>query len=319
MAVQQILCVSQVVKNLSTIADWYVANLQATSQSEDGFSGRWLEQLFSLPTGSLLQRRRLQIGEESVQIWHWQRAEDELSRLEHALFGTQGTDLWFQHLCVVSNSLASVYSEHSPLSAYPISSSPQVLPEWNKSAAGIQAVKFFDPSGYPLELLQFPPDKGDARWHRPDPPSPILGIDHTAISIRDTDSSLRFYCDLLGFHLQGSNDNSGSEQDHMDGLVDTKVHISSLRPAQAGMGVEFLNYQVPKTGRTRLHPSPIDEIERTTCCLVSGIDALHGAMMSSPWLSHCGPLVEIPGDFLGPSRAFVCRDPDGHALLLTSD
>ena len=64
---------------------------------------------------------------------------------------------------------------------------------WNAAAAGIQAYKVHDPEGHCLELLQFPPDKGDARWHQAagSATSPFLGIDHSAIANADTGLSAR--------------------------------------------------------------------------------------------------------------------------------
>jgi len=53
-----------------------------------------------------------------------------------------------------------------------------------------------------LEILEFPPDKGSAKWHRPTG-NLFLGIDHTAIVVSDTDASLRFYRDLLGMCVAG--------------------------------------------------------------------------------------------------------------------
>ena len=79
------------------------------------------------------------------------------------------------------------------------SSGPQRLPDWNKNAGGIHAFYFRDPDGHSLEVLAFPPDKGDPKWHRPTNQL-FLGIDHTAIVISDTDASLRFYRDALGLH-----------------------------------------------------------------------------------------------------------------------
>ena len=38
---------------------------------------------------------------------------------------------------------------------------PQQLPDWNPNAAGIRAFYFKDPDGHALEILQFPPGKGD--------------------------------------------------------------------------------------------------------------------------------------------------------------
>ena len=72
------------------------------------------------------------------------------------------------------------------------STGPQTLPDWNPNAGGIKAFYFKDPDGNHLEILQFPPDKGAARWHEPSD-ALFLGIDHTAIVVRDTAPSLAFY------------------------------------------------------------------------------------------------------------------------------
>jgi catechol 2,3-dioxygenase-like lactoylglutathione lyase family enzyme len=80
------------------------------------------------------------------------------------------------------------------------SSGPQHLPDWNKNAAGISAFYFKDPDGHPVEVLQFPPDKGLEKWHR-STDKLFLGIDHTAIVVWDTDASIKFYRNLLGMHV----------------------------------------------------------------------------------------------------------------------
>ena len=50
-----------------------------------------------------------------------------------------------------------------------------------------------------------------------------MGIDHSAIGISDTQTSLRFYRDLLGLQVTGGSVNHGPEQDGLDGLDQTMV------------------------------------------------------------------------------------------------
>jgi catechol-2,3-dioxygenase len=61
-------------------------------------------------------------------------------------------------------------------------------------------------------VISFPPGKGDPRWqksrHRL-----FLGIDHTAIVVADTERSLYFYRDKLGFRVAGESRSYGIEQD----------------------------------------------------------------------------------------------------------
>ncbi|HEY9769387.1 MAG TPA: VOC family protein [Coleofasciculaceae cyanobacterium] len=44
----------------------------------------------------------------------------------------------------------------------------------------------------------------------------FLGIEHTAIAISDTETSLNFYRDLLGLELAGKSENYGTEQEHLN-------------------------------------------------------------------------------------------------------
>src|SRR4029077_9003657 len=78
------------------------------------------------------------------------------------------------------------------------STGPQRLPDWNPNAGGIKAFYFKDPDGHSLEVLWFPPGKRDPKRQSPTDML-FLGIDHTAIVVRNTEKSLTFYRDMLGF------------------------------------------------------------------------------------------------------------------------
>jgi catechol 2,3-dioxygenase-like lactoylglutathione lyase family enzyme len=70
----------------------------------------------------------------------------------------------FQHLAIVVSDIDRAYAVVRREGATPISAGPQALPASNPDAGGIRAVSFRDPDGHPLELIQFPPGKGEARW-----------------------------------------------------------------------------------------------------------------------------------------------------------
>src|SRR5262245_20349761 len=97
------------------------------------------------------------------------------------------------------------------------SSGPQRLPDWNPNAGGIEAFYFKDPDGHALEIIHFPKGKGDSRWQRAAAPL-FMGIDHTAIVVGDTETSLRFYRDALGLRPSGSSENYGTEQEHLNNV-----------------------------------------------------------------------------------------------------
>jgi len=109
---------------------------------------------------------------------------------------SRSNDRWFQHLAIVVSDIERAYAVVRQAGGRPISTGPQLLPAWNPNAGGIRAVYFRDPDDHPLELIQFPPGKGDPRWQDKD--HLFLGIDHSAVAAGDTERSLAFYRDRLG-------------------------------------------------------------------------------------------------------------------------
>jgi catechol 2,3-dioxygenase-like lactoylglutathione lyase family enzyme len=201
---------------------------------------------------------------------------------------SRSNDRWFQHLAIVVSDIDRAYAQVLHAGATPISAGPQTLPAWNPNAGGIRAVYFRDPDGHPLELIQFPAGKGAPRWQEKD--RLFLGIDHTAIAARDTESSLAFYRNRLGLHIAGTSENWGIEQERLSGIEGAHVRITSLR-ARGGPGIEFLQYLMPPDGR----PMPPD----------TRLDDL--------WAEQ---ILMIGHQSRGPGE--VLRDPDGHAIRVVT-
>jgi catechol 2,3-dioxygenase-like lactoylglutathione lyase family enzyme len=160
---------------------------------------------------------------------------------------TRSNDRWFQHAAVVVRDIDEAYQRLRKHKVRHVSPAVQTLPEWNKAAAGIRAFYFKDPNGHPLELIQFPIGKGDPRWQKPTDRL-FLGIDHTAVVVADTDASLAFYRDRLGMKVVGGNENSGPEQERLNAVFGARLRITTLK-AEAGPGVELLEYLAPHDGR----------------------------------------------------------------------
>lgn len=202
--------------------------------------------------------------------------------------GSRSNDLWFQHLAIVVSDMDTAYARVRP-HVTAISTEPQTLPVSNPAAGGIAAFYFHDPDGHPLELIHFPPGKGDPRWHMGDG-AVFLGIDHTAIAVRSTAASLAFYRDRLGFRIAGESRNVGVEQAHLTGVVGADVRITGLRAAGGAPGVELLEYVAPRDARGLTVPARAN-------------DVVH-------W--HVTLAVD---DVTAP---FLVRDPDGHVLQLVA-
>jgi catechol 2,3-dioxygenase-like lactoylglutathione lyase family enzyme len=192
-----------------------------------------------------------------------------------------------------------------------------LLPEWNKNAGGISAFYFRDPDNHVLEILHFPSDKGNLKWHRDSKNSQLfLGIDHTAIVVRRTAASLAFYRDLLGLRVAGESMNFGTEQEHLNNVPGARLRITGLRSG-SGPGVELLEYLTPADGR----PYPADErpndlVHWETTLLVPDAGAAAAAVRRNGFRTLTSEPVELPDTALGFRRGLLVRDPDGHAVQL---
>src|SRR5262249_2375012 len=135
---------------------------------------------------------------------------------------------------------------------------PQTIPLSNPAAGGIRAFYFRDPDRHSLELIWYPEGKGRAIW-RESEGRLFMGIDHTAIAVSDTEQSLRFYRDVLGFAVAGESLNFGTEQEQLSGVPGAKVRITGLI-GRTGFGVEFLQYLEPGAGRPIPPDSEADDL-----------------------------------------------------------
>lgn len=221
-------------------------------------------------------------------------------------------DHWFQHIAIVVSDMDKAYERLREHKIKYISTAPQTLPEWNKKAGGIKAFYFRDPEDHILEIIWFPPGKGDPKWQVPSPNTPpstlFLGIDHTALVVSDTEKSLAFYRDLLGLKVSGQSENYGNEQEHLNQVFGARLQITALR-APRGPGIEFLEYIAPPGGR----PLPADADPRdllfwNTHLIVDDI----ATFKSSP-TEHTRYGKALSSE-IAPAR--IIRDPDGHAFEL---
>jgi catechol 2,3-dioxygenase-like lactoylglutathione lyase family enzyme len=228
-------------------------------------------------------------------------------------------DRWFQHIAIVVRDMDAASSRLRAHKVKQISTAPQILPAWNPNAAGIKAFYFYDPDDHPLELISFPLDKGDPRWRQVGLDSTLfLGIDHTAIAVKDTDRSVAFYRDLLGFRVVGESLNYGPEQEQLNHVFGSRVLITSLR-APSGPGIEFLEYVTPQTGRAFPAETQADDlwsIDTTvrTADLPAAVAELRKRKITfvSSEPAEVAPLSDTS------ARGVLIRDPDGHGLLLRS-
>ena len=289
------------VSDLDRSVEFYsrVLSFEKVSETEvDGSDYEHLEGVFGLR----MRTARMRLGDEVIELTEFLAPKGRPAPPD-----ARANDRWFQHVAIITSDMDRAYKHLRENKVMHASSGPQRLPDWNKNAGGIQAFYFRDPDGHFLEVLAFPPDKGNPKWHRGNN-NLFLGIDHTAIVISDTDASLRFYRDALGLKVVGESENYGSEQERLNNVFGARLRITSLRAA-SGPGVEFLEYLAPGDGR----PFPSGE---------KANDLIH---WQTKFLGNSAAQAELElrkarSVFVSTGvvqQSIIARDPDGHAIQIT--
>jgi catechol 2,3-dioxygenase-like lactoylglutathione lyase family enzyme len=220
-----------------------------------------------------------------------------------------GWDPRFQHFAIVVSDMTAAYSNLQAVCSWTAISTdgPQILPP---SAGGVTAFKFRDPEGHPLEMLAFAPGATPAHWAIRSC-NPCLGIDHSAISVADTDRSVAFY-NGMGLVRAANSLNLGRAQEKLDNLVGAVVEVTALSPPmQVGPHVELLCYR-GNFDRCELL-THLNDVAATQLVFEVQRDAFVAivARHRDTMVSHA---IVLQG---GGSRALL-RDPDGHLLCLES-
>jgi catechol 2,3-dioxygenase-like lactoylglutathione lyase family enzyme len=195
-------------------------------------------------------RRTLRLGGQCIELDHFEQPGRPYPP------DVTGADSRFQHLALVTDDAAAAWSRACALGATAISvHGPVTLPA---SSGGVTALKFRDPEGHPLELLQ--------KCDRTGAPG-LLGIDHSAISVNDVHASRRFY-EALGLRQGGPTFNHGATQAALDGLTGAEVDVVPLLPATRTPHLELLGYRTPHPRRAEwLAPNDV-----AATCTVWGAD-----------------------------------------------
>jgi catechol 2,3-dioxygenase-like lactoylglutathione lyase family enzyme len=254
---------------------------------------------------------RLRLGGEEIELIDYLAPEGRPVPVD-----SRSNDEWFQHIAIIVGDMDAAYAQLRRHNVQHASTGPQTLPDWNPNAGGIEAFYFKDPDAHNLEVLQFPPDKGDPRWHAADG-ALFRGIDHTAIVVRDTAPSLGFFQNALGLQVRGTSENYGIEQERLNNVFGARLLITSLG-ASAGPAVEFLDYLAPATGR----PIPADtqandlwhwQIHMET----PDLDGLEQTLRQAGAAFVSPGIIAMPDDALALGRALMVRSPVGHAVLIS--
>jgi catechol 2,3-dioxygenase-like lactoylglutathione lyase family enzyme len=297
------------VSDMERSIDFFSRVLQFSKVSDAEVAGPAYEALEGV-SDARLRVVRLRLGDELLQLTQYLAPQGRPFPAN-----SRSNDRWFQHVAIIVSDMDRAYQRLQHFKVQSASTAPQLLPKTIPNAAGIRAFYFRDPDGHFLEILQFPPDKGDPKWQQPGGRL-FLGIDHTAIVVRQTGASLRFYRDVLGFRVAGESMNFGTEQEHLNNVNGARLHITGLR-AGHGPGIEFLEYLNPTDGKAY----PADErandlVNWQTTVVVPDVDAAAELLQQDNFPVLSRRPIELPDTTLGFGKGILARDPDGHVVQL---
>jgi catechol 2,3-dioxygenase-like lactoylglutathione lyase family enzyme len=301
-AVRELGAIGLTVGDLDRGVEFYTKVLPFEKMAESKSTPGAADELLDL-SDTQLRIAELKLGDERISL-----AEHLTNKGRPIPQDSRSFDHWFQHIAIVVSDMDRAYEHLRRVKVKHVSTAPQTLPAWNKDAGGIKAFYFRDPEDHVLEIIWFPPGKGDPKWQQPTT-NLFLGVDHTAIVVSDTEKSLTFYHDLLGMRVAGGAENYGVEQEHLNQVFGARLLITALR-AERGPGIEFLEYITPPGGRALPDDAKANDlIFWQTWLHVDDLNPLEQRLHS-----HGARFVSRGKD----AAQRIVRDPDGHALLLAA-
>jgi catechol 2,3-dioxygenase-like lactoylglutathione lyase family enzyme len=311
MPIARVATVGFTVANLEASLGFYTGVLPFVQVSDVEVSGRPFE-LLSGVFGARARVVRLALGDEQLELTEYQAPRGRPFPPD-----MRPNDRGFQHVAMIVRDMERAYARLRKAGIEHGSTGPQRLPDWNPNAGGIKAFYFRDPDRHFLEVLQFPEGKGQARWHASGE-ALFLGIDHTAVVVKDTDASLAFYRDTLGMSIAGESENHDVEQEHLNNVFGARLRITALR-APAGPGIELLEYLAPRDGRDPPADLQANDVEHwQTTVVTSSLDPLLPlARAHKAWLVSPGP-VDVDHTRFGFRSGALTRDPDGHGVRVVT-
>lgn len=297
------------VSDMNAALPFYTNVLHFQVLSDDTLNSEQYSKLIQVDDASV-RITKLKLGDEQIELIDFIYPEGKNYPED-----SQSNDLWFQHIAIITSNMDSAYAWLKLNDVKNISVEPQRLPDWNKNAGGIKAFYFQDPDGHPLEILEFPADKGNAKWHKKSNQL-FLGIDHTAIAVSNTGESLKFYRDVLGMEVGGASENYGIEQARLNNVEGAHLKITGLH-SDFGPGIEFLNYLSPTGGRE--YPKSIkanDLIHWQTKLSTKNIDELFSKINNTGYQTYTNIVTVMNKNNLNFDKGFIVKDPNGHRLLI---
>lgn len=286
------------VADLGRSTEFYIDGLGFELGLTGRLEGPKFEALIGI-AGAAASFARLRLGREKIEL----RAYDSPGPCyPEPRFAN---DPWFQHFAIAVSDMDQAYKiicnqPHAPISI----GGPQQLPP---STGSVIAYKFRDPDGHPLELSYIPSGMSADRDNSSPQGAVFLGVDHSAITVSELETSIAFYTQTVGFGVAARVLNRGPTQERLDGLVGAEVDIVSLKSAAGGPHLELLHYRAPAMLLSSRFLAR-NAIAATRLIIEGAPTGRPASKLSSAWSHNNEPC--------DPARNCLIPDPDGHLLEL---
>ncbi len=296
--------VTLIVSELDQAEDDYVTTFGCVVERRDAIEPS-LTSVLGIPEASG-RRSLLRLGRERIELLEF---TNSLGRPYPA--DSTSTDIWFQHMAIVVTDMNDGHQRVAAQQRFtPISrNGPVRLPA---DSGGVTAFKFRDHDGHPLELIAFPAATAPREWRNRNDASPFLGIDHTAIVVRDSGISSGFFRSVFGFCAGPRIENRGPAQAELDDVDDVHVSVTQLAIDRPAPRLELLRYHVGTRRPIRPGTASNDIAATHSAVEVASLDATLAALtrfsMPSTRYDRMTLHEETP--------AALVTGPDGHRFLV---
>src|SRR5439155_15164856 len=181
-AVREVGAIGLTVGDLDRALEFYTKELPFEKVSESKTAPGAADELLGL-SSTQLRIAELKLGDERITL-----TEHLTNKGRGIPSDSRSFDLWFQHVAIVVRDMDAAYGQLRQAKVKHVSTAPQTLPAWNKDAGGIKAFYFRDPEDHVLEIIWFPPGKGDPKWQQRTPD--ILSAERSGTSGEEAGSTL---------------------------------------------------------------------------------------------------------------------------------
>jgi glyoxylase I family protein len=140
-------------------------------------------------------------------------------------------------------------------------------------------------------------------------------FDHVAVTVKDMDRSLEFYCDLLGLRRDGEHDLEGETISLMAGKDTVRMKVVRLIcPDTPGIHIDLQQYIEPEG---KLSDSKLGDIANSHFCVEVDDIAKAYETLKSQGVEFVSPPVQFDLEHEGKIGCVFFLDPDGYVLELT--